>query len=320
MSTKSLLKTLAVAVAAVAMAVPAQAQKRTDINGDGRTDVDDLNMVINEMLGKSQLRYATDYLEVSNATAHYVGNCIIVDFDITNVSSIDLNNVLLRIEKLDTDGGTLLTNYNHLSTGEGQAWTQHRIENFVIDQGETRQMRLRLSDNALTVVPAKVTVKIFVNMAQLGSLDDNFLDFVVPVSDGRALTNAMWTNDDHLTYTTPVMERDGDDLWATFTVTNNTVRDLNNITMRFDLVNNGSGTTYSVYDSYFVVDGNKNSQRIEHFPIDKGETREMSIMVKDFFKTTPRALNATIVMTCDNYTFASPNLYVTSVKIPDGIK
>ena len=138
---------------------------------------------------------------------------------------------------------------------------------------------------------------------------------------GEGFPNASWTEGQHLLMT------DGTISFTNlpagtyrFKVTNNTVRDLNNITMRFSQVNNGSGTTYSNYDSYFVVDGNKNSYKIENFPINKGETREMSIMVKNFFKTTPRALNATIVMSCENYTFASPNLYVTSVKIPDDIK
>ena len=63
----------------------------------------------------------SNYLRVRNVSAHYVGNAVIVDFQLENISKTDLRNFTLKSDEISFDNGGR-GGYVNLSTGEGQPY------------------------------------------------------------------------------------------------------------------------------------------------------------------------------------------------------
>ena len=144
------------------------------------------------------------------------------------------------------------------------------------------------------------------------NLDDNRLIFSCSVEDHRTFTNSVWTNDDRMEYSTPTIRRTGDDLYATFSVTNYTGISLGTTTISVRSVDNGNGQ--SNYYSYLIVNGQKSPWETQ-MTISRGEGRSVTLYVPDFYVSRPRCLNATLSISSKYYQFATDYVYLTSINV-----
>lgn len=253
-------------------------------------------------------------LKVKNVSAHYVAYAIIVDFQIENRSGKDLNDLQLNVDNsnIKADNGSHAS-YEYLSMGEGEPFRLRNLNKITIAKGETCNVRLKLTGDDLVSGVTKIDVILSGSSNQLGQLEDNTLSFSSKVTDSR-VSNSIWTNDDKMAYGNVVVTQTGDDLYASFDVTNNTGVDLKNVALEIYNVNNGNGTNYSVYSSSLIVDENSRRNSI-NITIGKGETRKVTLCVPGFYKTRARCVNATIKMESDYYEFAFGAFYLTSVNV-----
>lgn len=253
----------------------------------------------------------SDYLEVGNYSAHYVGEVVVIDFKIRNKSNLSFNDLRLRVYNVTDSNGSY--SYGcYISAGEGQEYFHEDIYNLSFSEGETRNMRIMISGSDLQTGISNVSVTLKGASDRIGDLNNNELTFTTNVSDYRQSRNTVWTNDDHMSYTHPTCRRDGDDLYATFRIANNTGVDLRSTRLRVYDVNNGNGNSNFAY--YLIVDGNTSLESTE-MTINNGEQREVTLYVPKFFQYGARCLNATIRMSSDYYTFADGAFYLTSIDL-----
>lgn len=258
-------------------------------------------------------------LKVKNVSAHYVAYAIIVDFQIENRSGKDLNDLQFGSwnNKVTADNGSSSFGLS-FSKGEGEPFKNESISNITIAKGETCNMRLKITGNDLVSGVKKVDVAFVGSSKQLGQLEENVLSFSSKVTDSRVPANSIWTNDDKMAYSKPIVSQTGDDLYATFDITNNTGVDLKKVSLTIGNVDNGNGTSFgnniSSYNNFLIIDGNSRRESAD-ITIGKGETREVTLRVPGFFKTRARCVNATIKMESDYYEFAYGAFYLTSVNV-----
>ena len=93
--------------------------------------------------GDSGSSALSNYLRVSNVRAHYVGKDVIVDYDLTNKSGKDLNDLVIDSSAFDEEGNEFIGNVAG-STGEGHPW-DWRLSNISIGKNETRKMRIKIT-------------------------------------------------------------------------------------------------------------------------------------------------------------------------------
>ena len=253
----------------------------------------------------------SNYLRVRNVSAHYVGNAVIVDFQLENISKTDFRNFTLKSDEISFDNGGRGA-YSYFSTGEGQPYTTYGIDNVTLAKGETVDIRMRLDGNTVESGVRKANIALRGASSQMYNLDDNTVSFSCTVEDNRIFTNSIWTNDDNMEYGSPTIRRTGDDLYATFDVTNRTGISLGTTTIKVQSVDNGSGS--SNFYAYLIVDGQRNVWETS-MTINRGETRSVTLYVPNFYVQRPRCLNATLSMSSKYYVFANGYLYLTSINV-----
>ena len=253
------------------------------------------------------------YLRIKNATAHYVDGMVIVDFELENRSGKDINDLSLRIENLELDPAGQLGagHYYYLSMGQGTEWRIYEISNVTMAKGETRKMRMKVDCSDRTAV-RKLTAKISGSSAQFGSLDERYITLSTNVSDTRATTNTIWTNDDLMEYSNWSCSRNGDALTVSFTVTNRTGVNQNDLNVTVRHYDNGNGGT-SGY-AYVVVDGNKGVWG-NTISINNNESREVQLYLPDFYQAAASRFNAELEVSSNHYEFASPYVHLVSLNL-----
>lgn len=177
-------------------------------------------------------------MSVKNVSAHYVGDAVIVDFQLENKSKKNITDLSLSVEGKDDNTIWYHFDDNFISTGEGQPF-----------------------------------------MSYLN-------DF------------------------TPTIQRSGDNLLLSFSVTNNTGVDLADTHLYVSHLDNGNGVNFNA--DLFVEDV-KQANYFMDITINAGETRRLNIYVPNFFKYQARCVNATINMTSKSYYFANKNLFLVSI-------
>lgn len=254
----------------------------------------------------------SNYLRVRNVSAHYVGNAVVVDFQLENISKTDLRNFTLKSDEISFDNGGR-GGYVNLSTGEGQPYFLYELDNLTLAKGEIADIRMKIDGDAVTsgVRKANITLRGGTS-GNIYNLDDNRLIFSCSVEDHRTFTNSVWTNDDRMEYSTPTIRRTGDDLYATFSVTNYTGISLGTTTISVRSVDNGNGQ--SNYYSYLIVNGQKSPWETQ-MTISRGEGRSVTLYVPDFYVSRPRCLNATLSISSKYYQFATDYVYLTSINV-----
>lgn len=262
--------------------------------------------------GDSGSSALSNYLRVSNVRAHYVGKDVIVDYDLTNKSGKDLNDLVIDSSAFDEEGNEFIGNVAG-STGEGHPWDS-RLSNISIGKNETRKMRIKIT--APRNILKNVNLKINGGSNTLGVLYDSAIKFSTTVSDSRKSSDAVWTNDDRMSYSYPRCSRNGNDLLATIAITNKTGVDFSKLTIAFEEADDGNGR---IFDSYIdglsvSIDGTEEVWRTT-CSILNNETRNVTFRIRDFYLRNPYCLNARIEVSSDNYTFASNAFYLTTIKI-----
>ena len=253
----------------------------------------------------------SNYLRVSNVRAHYVGKDVIVDYDLTNKSGKDLNDLVIDSSAFDEEGNEFIGNVAG-STGEGHPW-DWRLSNISIGKNETRKMRIKIT--APRNILKNVNLKINGGSNTLGVLYDSAIKFSTTVSDSRKSSDAVWTNDDRMSYSYPRCSRNGNDLLATIAITNKTGVDFSKLTIDFEEADDGNGRTFNNYgDTYVSIDGTEEVWRTT-CSILNNETRNVTFRIRDFYLRNPYCLNARIDVSSDNYTFASNSFHLTTIKI-----
>ena len=261
--------------------------------------------------GSSNTPTLSNYLRVKNASAHYVGTIVVIDFEVENRSGRDVNDI-------EFDGRTMIYDQGgnsfygvSLSAGEGQNWSWPSISGISLNKGETRKFRMRVDDSKVAQIVTSLKLSLEGMSRQLGITDFQEIPFEVRVTDSRKTSNAVWTNDDKMSYGHPICRRDGDKLYATFTITNRTGVDLRNVEVHDYGLSNGNGSSFGMH---FGIDGNF-SWMSKTFNINNGETINLTVMAENFYTLTPRNIDAKIGMKADNYTFACDNLYLTTISL-----
>ncbi len=254
----------------------------------------------------------SNYLRVSNANAHYVGKDIIVDYDLTNKSGKDLNDLVIDSYAFNDDGNEFIGTVEG-SIGEGNPWNW-RLSNISIGKNETRKMRTKITEPNYPIKNVKIKIEGGSNM--LGVLNDKAIIFSTNVTDPRKSSDAVWTNDDKMLYSYPRCSRNGNDLLATVAITNKTGVGLEKVTITFEKADDGNGRQLDPYiDGLFIsIDGTENIWR-NTCSIPNNETHNVTFRIKDFYLKNPYCLNATIIMSSENYIFASNAFYLTAIKI-----
>lgn len=262
--------------------------------------------------GDSNNSALSNYLRVSNVRAHYVGKDVIVDYDLTNKSGKDLNDLVIDSSAFDEEGNEFIGNVAG-STGEGHPWDS-RLSNISIGKNETRKMRIKIT--APRNILKNVNLKINGGSNTLGVLYDSAIKFSTTVSDSRKSSDAVWTNDDRMSYSYPRCSRNGNDLLATVGITNKTGVDFSKLTIDFEEADDGNGRQLDPYiDGLFIsIDGTEEVWRTT-CSILNNETRNVTFRIRDFYLRNPYCLNARIEVSSDNYTFASNAFYLTTIKI-----
>ena len=69
--------------------------------------------------GDSGSSALSNYLRVSNVRAHYVGKDVIVDYDLTNKSGKDLNDLVIDSSAFDEEGNEFIGNVANRASGNG---------------------------------------------------------------------------------------------------------------------------------------------------------------------------------------------------------
>jgi len=258
----------------------------------------------------------SDYITIKNVSAHYIGNIVVADFQIENKSKKDINDLNLYVHGLD-DNGVEYYNYTYnifISAGEGTQFMGSSLSNFTINRGETRNLRVVYKGTSIQSGISKVKVFLEGQSNQLNIVRDNSIAFTASVSDSRETKNTIWTNDDKMNYGVPVIKRSGDDLLVTFSVTNKTGVNLPQTHLSVNSLDNGNGQSFSYY-SYVFIDDDTQAHGSIDFTINSGETRKISVFVRDFYKYSARCVNAQIIMTSNYYYFANEALYLVSVEL-----
>lgn len=258
----------------------------------------------------------SDYITIKNVSAHYIGNIVVADFQIENKSKKDINDLNLYVHGLD-DNGVEYYNYTYnifISAGEGTQFMGSSLSNFTINRGETRNLRVVYKGTSIQSGISKVKVFLEGQSNQLNIVRDNSIAFTASVSDSRETKNTIWTNDDKMNYGVPVIKRSGDDLLVTFSVTNKTGVNLPQTHLSVNSLDNGNGQSFSYY-SYVFIDDDTQAHGSIDFTINSGETRKISVFVRDFYKYSARCVNAQIIMTSSYYYFANEALYLVSVEL-----
>jgi len=252
-------------------------------------------------------------LKVKNASAHYVGKAIIVDFQMENKSGKDLNDLILECSEISSDNGHLSCT-KYYSMGEGSQFSMNSIRNVTIDKDETCNVRVKLTGDALQSGVDKINMVLKGYSKQLGQLEENTLPISCRVADNRVTANSVWTNDDKMAYGNIVVKRTDNDLYASVDITNNTGVDLGKVKLYINSVDNGNGTTSFGGNRYLIVDGNRYLYETS-LTIGKGETRTVTLYIPAFFNKSARCLNATIEMASNYYEFAFGAFYLTSINV-----
>lgn len=261
--------------------------------------------------GSSIVHVLSDYLRVENASAHYIGANVVIDLEVENKSGRDISDLLLNGQTMLTDNNGK-TSYGVLvSAGEGQKWLWPDLRNFSLNKGESRKVRMRVDEEDVAATVTSLKLNLRGESQQLGITNTQEIPFSVNVADRRKSSNAIWTNDDKMSYSHPTCRKDGEKLYATFAITNKTGIDLRNVEVYDNGLDNGNGSSYGIH---FGIDDNYGWMS-KTFNINNGETIWLTIMVENFFNQTPRCLNAKIKMSADNYTFACDHLYLTTISL-----
>lgn len=269
--------------------------------------------------GSTSQKHITDYLEFKNIRAHYVGKVVIVDFDIKNKTNRDYNDISVRVNRAICDNGDDITSYTYISAGEGKEYYLYYISNLTLAGGETRSLRIQLSGDELATIVAKMKINLVFGSNQMGLSytqwpdEYNAVSFTTDVTDDRATRNTVWSNDDHIKYSQPTIEKDGNDMYLTFIMTNQTGVDFINSTLSITSINNGNGSTTNW--AYIIIDGNSELYSARNFTLNNGKSKMIKLYVPDFFKTSASCVNATIQFTCDQYQCASNYFYIVSAEI-----
>lgn len=270
--------------------------------------------------GSSSQKYITDYLEFKNISAHYVGKVVVVDFDIKNKTNRDFNDITFYVnEAIGDNGYESYTTSIYISAGEGKEYHNYSISNLTLPGGETRSLRIQLSGDELATIVAKMKIILVFGSNQMGLSytqwpdEYNAVSFTTDVTDDRATRNTVWSNDDHIEYSHPTIEKDGNDLYLTFIMTNQTGVDFINSTLHIQSINNGNGS--STNWAYIIVDGNSELYTVRNLTLNNGKSKTVKLYVPDFFKTSASCVNATIQFTCDQYQCASNYFHIVSAEI-----
>lgn len=107
------------------------------------------------------------HLSVKNVSAHYVGDAVIVDFQLENKSKKNITDLSLSVEGKDDNTIWYHFDDNFISTGEGQPFMSY-LNDFTIAAHETRDMRVCFTGSTLQVGVKKFTIKLSGNSAQMG--------------------------------------------------------------------------------------------------------------------------------------------------------
>lgn len=245
----------------------------------------------------------TDYLRFKNASAHFVGDDVIVDLEVENRSGKQLNDLAIGFYGATDNKGNNFSDPGsiNLSAGEGCSWNDWSLSDFSMNKGESRKMRVRVN-NVKTANKLKITLS--AESDKFERIDDDSAVIDVNVTDNRKPTDAVWTNDDKMVYGHPVFSRDDYDLLATFSITNNTNVDLPRLSIFFAGGDNGNGEEFMWAYGRLIVNGNE-----EHggtvISINRGETRQVTLKIVDFYEQSAHCLNAYLQVTSENYTFAT---------------
>lgn len=271
--------------------------------------------------GSSSQKHITDYLEFKNIRAHYVGKVVIVDFDIKNKTNRDFNDITFYVNEAIGDNGyeSYSTSIN-ISAGEGKEYHNYYINNLTLAGDETRSLRIQLGGDDLATIVTKMKITLSLTSNQMGIIYDhpyrneyNTVSFTTDVTDDRATRNTVWSNDDHIKYSQPTIEKDGNDMYLTFIMTNQTGVDFINSTLSITSINNGNGSTTNW--AYIIIDGNSELYTARNFTLNNGKSKMVKLYVPDFFKTSASCVNATIQFTCDQYQCASNYFHIVSAEI-----
>ena len=244
----------------------------------------------------------SDYLRFKNARAHFVGDDVIVDLEVENRSGKQLNDLAIGFYGATDNKGNYFSDLGsiNLSAGEGCSWNWP-LSDFGMTKGESRKMRVRVN-NVKTANKLKITLSAESDMFE--RMDDDRAVIEVSVTDNRKPTDAVWTNDDKMVYGHPVFSRDGYDLLATFSITNNTDVDIPRLSISFTGGDNGNGEEFMWAYGRLIVNGNE-----EHggtvISINRGETRQVTLKIVDFYEQSAHCLNAYLQVTSETYTFAT---------------
>jgi len=270
--------------------------------------------------GSSSQKHITDYLEFKNIRAHYVGKVVIVDFDIKNKTNRDYNDISVRVDEAIGDNGYESHGTSkYISAGEGKEYYLYNISNITLAGGETRSLRIQLSGDDLATIVTKMKINLVFGSNQMGLSytqwpdEYNAVSFTTDVTDDRATRNTVWSNDDHIKYSQPTIEKDGNDMYLTFIMTNQTGVDFINSTLSITSINNGNGSTNNW--AYIIIDGNSELYSARNFTLNNGKSKMIKLYVPDFFKTSASCVNATIQFTCDQYQCASNYFHIVSAEI-----
>ncbi len=270
--------------------------------------------------GSSSQKHITDYLEFKNIRAHYVGKVVIVDFDIKNKTNRDYNDISVRVnEAIGDNGDESYSTSKYISAGEGKEYHMYNISNITLAGGETRSLRIQLSGDDLATIVTKMKIILVFGSNQMGLSytqwpdEFNAVSFTTYVTDDRATRNTLWSNDDHIKYSQPTIEKDGNDMYLTFIMTNQTGVDFINSTLSITSINNGNGSTTNW--AYIIIDGNSELYSARNFTLNNGKSKMIKLYVPDFFKTSASCVNATIQFTCDQYQCASNYFHIVSAEI-----
>ena len=271
--------------------------------------------------GGSNKKKFGNYLEIKNPRAHYVGKVVVVDFDIKNKTDRNFNDIELFVNQATGDNG--YESYNtqmYISAGEGKEYHRYSIGNLALAGGETRSFRIQLGGDELARIVSKMKIVLSLTSNQMGIVYDhpyqdeyNTVSFTANVTDNRATRNTVWSNDDHITYSHPMIEKSGSDMYLSFNITNNTGVDFVNARLGVVSINNGNGS--STNWAYVLIDGNSTLYTASDFTINNGASKNVRLFVPEFFKTSASCVNATLQFTCDQYQCASNYFHIVSAEI-----
>ena len=264
--------------------------------------------------GGGEVNLLARHLKVKNVSAHYVGDAVIVDFQLENKSDKNINDLSLYVEGTDNNSIWYHFDENFISTGEGQPFMDY-MSNLTFAAHETRNMRACFTGSTLQVGVNRFTVKLLGGSAQMGMTGSyQSISFTTDVTDNRVSQNAIWTNDDHMSYGKPTARRSGDNLFLSFTVTNNTGIDLPNSKVSISHLDNGNGREF-YYPYLYIDDATKEANYEISFTTNASETRTLTIYVPDFYKNPAKCVNATLMMSSNYYYFACKYLFLVSIEL-----